>query len=216
MSFIKKAAAWLIDQALCLLVSFLTGVRPNAANGFEFSPEGKVYYANHGSHGDFLLIWISLPGRWRMRTRPVAGSDYWLSSGIKHFIIQNVFDALLIERGGSDPHAGLEQMSEALRKGESLIIFPEGTRNVEDGKMLQPFKSGIYHLARKNPDARFIPVWINNISRVLPKGAFLPVPLLCDVRIGKELAWQEGEARKSFLQRTYNELLSLSSFENEK
>ena len=107
-------------------------------------------------------------------------------------------------------------MSEALRKGESLIIFPEGARNVEDGKMLQPFKSGIYHLARKNPDACFIPVWINNISRVLPKGAFLPVPLLCDVRIGKELAWQEGEARKSFLQRTYNELLSLSSFENEK
>ena len=98
MSFIKKAAAWLIDQALCLLVSFLAGVRPNAANGFEFSPEGKVYYANHGSHGDFLLIWISLPGRWRMRTRPVAGSDYWLSSGIKRFIIQNVFDALLIER----------------------------------------------------------------------------------------------------------------------
>ena len=62
------------------------------------SPQQKVYYANHGSHGDFLLVWISLPRRWRIHTRPVAGSDYWLTGRIRRFIIQNVFNALLIPR----------------------------------------------------------------------------------------------------------------------
>lgn len=75
-NFIKKQLAWLTDQALCLSVSFLTGVQPKSSRELAFNPQQKVYYANHGSHGDFLLVWISLPRRWRFSTRPVAGSDY--------------------------------------------------------------------------------------------------------------------------------------------
>ena len=60
-NFLKKQLAWLTDQALCLSVSFLTGVRPKSPRELAFNPQQKVYYANHGSHGDFLLVWISLP-----------------------------------------------------------------------------------------------------------------------------------------------------------
>lgn len=93
-NFLKKQLAWLTDQALCLSVSFLTGVRPKSPRELTFNQHQKVYYANHGSHGDFVLVWISLPHRWRLSTRPVAGSDYWLTSKLKRFIIQKRFQCL--------------------------------------------------------------------------------------------------------------------------
>ena len=215
MEFLKKKLAWLTDQGLCLFVSFLTGIKPKPAANIPFSPAKKVYYANHGSHGDFVLVWISLPRRWRACVRPVAGSDYWLTNRIKRFIIQNVFNALLIPRNSNNPQAITEQMTEALQNGDSLIIFPEGTRNIDDDITLLPFKSGIYHLARANPDVSFVPMWINNINHVLPKGTFLPVPLLCDVHIGEEIRLHEDEDKEAFLNRSRNALLALAPLEKQ-
>lgn len=210
MNIAKQPLAWLTDQALCLFVSFLTGVRPKSSRELDFNPQQKVYYANHGSHGDFVLVWISLPRRWRTGTRPVAGADYWLGNRFKRFIIQNVFNALLIPRNSDNPQAVTEQMSQALHGGDSLIIFPEGTRNTDDKTVLLPFKTGIYHLAKAKPDTEFVPLWINNISRVLPKGKILPVPLLCDVNIGNPLRLESGEDKQAFLERTRNALLALA------
>ena len=207
--FIKKQLAWLTDQALCLSVSFLTGIKPKNPNELAFGPQQKVYYANHSSHGDFLLVWISLPHSWRLHTRPVAGSDYWLDNKLKRFIIQNVFNALLIPRRSNSPEAITEQMNQALDNGDSLIIFPEGTRNTDDTQNLLPFKSGIYHLARSKPETEFIPIWIDNINRVLPKGKVLPVPLLCEVHIGKPLTLHENEDKNAFLNRSREALLAL-------
>lgn len=210
--FLKKQLAWLTDQLLCLSVSFLTGVRPKTPRELSFAPPQKVYYANHGSHGDFLLVWISLPRRWRQSVRPVAGSDYWLTNKLKRFIIQNVFNALLIPRHSDNPQAITVQMNEALNAGDSLIIFPEGTRNTDDDVVLLPFKSGIYHLAKSKPETEFVPIWIDNINRVLPKGKMLPVPLLCEVHIGEPLTLRENEDKESFLTRSREALLSLSTF----
>ena len=206
---IKKHLAWLIDQLLCLFVSFITGVRPKRAAALPFGTQQKVYYANHGSHGDFVLVWISLPRRWRIHTRPVAGADYWLPSRSKRCITQNVFNALLIARNSDNPREITEQMRAALEAGDSLIIFPEGTRNTDDNTVLLPFKTGIYHLAASRPDTEFVPIWIHNINRVLPKGKVLPVPLLCDVKIGEALRLQEGEGKEAFLERSRNALLAL-------
>ena len=209
-TLLKKQLAWLTDQALCLAVSFLTGVKPQSGRLPAFAPQRKIYYANHGSHGDFMLVWISLPRRWRAAARPVAGSDYWLTGRLKRFIIRNVFNALLIPRDSGRPQDITEQIAAALDAGDSLILFPEGTRNTDDQTRLLPFKSGIYHLARARPDTELVHIWIDNISRLLPKGKILPVPLLCEVHIGQPLRLHDHEDKESFLARSREALLALA------
>lgn len=206
---IKKTLAWLTNHLLCRLVSFLTGLRTKPVQEMTFEPERKVYYANHTSHGDFILVWNSLPDRWRLRTRPVAASEYWLGGRCRKFIVENVFNALLIPRHSEHPEEITDQLSQAL-KAHSLIIFPEGTRNTDEEIPLQPFKTGIYHLAKANPDIQFVPMWINNINRVLPKGKLLPVPLLCDVRMGEPFQLEVGEGKQAFLERSHRLLLELA------
>ena len=170
--------ARLIDFLLCRFASFITGVRPQAAIAEQSSEGHRVYFANHNSNGDFILLWISLPYEVRKQTRPVAGKDYWTKGAIRRFLANKVFNMLLIERNSQDPQAAIRQMTEAL-ENDSLILFPEGTRKTDDDLPLQPFKSGLYYLAKENPDCEFVPVWISNMNNVLPKGFILPIRLLC-------------------------------------
>jgi 1-acyl-sn-glycerol-3-phosphate acyltransferase len=169
-----------------------------------------IYFANHSSHGDFILVWTVLPPRLRHRTRPVAGAEYWLKTGLNRFIGRDVFNAVLIERDRdartSDPIA---QMADAIDAGSSLILFPEGTRNQTEEPML-PFKSGLYHLAKARPDVAMIPVWIDNLNRVMPKGEFVPIPLICTVTFGSELRVTPDESKDLFIARAEAALLALS------
>jgi 1-acyl-sn-glycerol-3-phosphate acyltransferase len=164
------------------------------------SGEQRIYYANHSSHGDFVLIWTALPAALRARTRPVAARDYWDAGELRRFLIHRVFRGVLVERG-ADPRTKdpLVPLIDALDRGDSLIIFPEGTRNTEE-EML-PFKSGIYHLARQRPGVDLVPVWIENVGRVMPKGQVLPVPLLCSVNFGAPIRLQQDEEKQAFLDR---------------
>lgn len=169
-----------------------------------------VYFANHSSHGDFILIWTVLPPRLRRRTRPVAGADYWLKSSLNAFIGRDVFNAVLIERDRETRTADpIAQMTDALDAGSSLILFPEGTRNLTEAP-LQPFKSGLFHLAKARPDIDLVPVWINNLNRVMPKGEFVPIPLICTVTFGEALRIGADEEKATFLQRAEAALLALS------
>lgn len=206
---LSSPLARVLDTFLCLITSFITGVTSKQASDLAFTPTNKVYYANHASHGDFVLVWISLPKTWRMLTQPVAGADYWLGSKLKAFIAEQVFRVLLIDRQ-HDPKQAVAAMDGALKQGKSLILFPEGTRNTTDDQVLLPFKSGLYHLARENENVEFVPVWINNINRVLPKGKILPIPLLCDVRIGEVIKKLPDEDKAEFLTRTRQALLDLA------
>lgn len=198
----------LLGALLCGFARLLTGVRALWL-GCEPAPRTRVYFANHRSHGDFVLIWASLPPDLRRRTRPVAGADYWLTTPLRRFLIKRVFNGVCIdrrpERHGPNP---VEQMGAALAAGESLILFPEGTRNMGDG--LLPFKSGLHHLARAHPEAELVPVWIENLGRVMPKGSLIPVPLLCTLSFGPPLAPIEGESRDAFLTRARSALLDLA------
>ena len=206
---LSNPLARVLDTVLCLITSFITGVTSKQASDLAFTPTNKVYYANHASHGDFVLVWISLPKTWRMLTQPVAGADYWLGSKLKAFIAEQVFRVLLIDRQ-HDPKQAIAAMDGALKQGKSLILFPEGTRNTTDDQVLLPFKSGLYHLARENENVEFVPVWINNINRVLPKGKILPIPLLCEVRIGEVIKKLPDEDKTAFLTRTRQALLDLA------
>ena len=179
-----------------------------------------VYFANHSSHADFVLLWASLPPAMRRLTRPVAAADYWRCSALRRFIGQQVFGALLIDRDGPLLSRGargseanpVQQMLGALRAGQSLILFPEGTRNTGDEALL-PFKSGLFHLARACAQAgqpvRLVPVWIDNLKRVLPKGMLVPLPLACSVGFGAPLAWGADEDRVAFARRAEQAVLAL-------
>lgn len=170
----------------------------------------RVYFANHTSHLDFVLLWAALPAQLREKTRPVAASDYWDQNGVRHYMIHRVFQGVLVDRGSAGRAVNpIQPMVEALDRGESLILFPEGTRGTGDG--LQPFKCGIFHLAQARPHVELIPVWMENAYRVMPKGAFLPIPLLCSVAFGNPTGLRPDESKTSFLTRLQQAVLELSN-----
>jgi len=201
---------WRADASAALIVGLaraLTGVRANWHGGPP-KAEPTLYFANHTSHGDFVLLWASLPPDLRSCTRPVAAADYWMGSALRRFVGGDVFRALLIDRERAVGQQAVQSMAEALRAGDSLILFPEGTRNTGH-ELLLPFKAGLYHLAQACAEVRLVPVWIENLRRVLPKGSWLPVPLACSVDFGPALHLLPGESKAEFLARARAAMLAL-------
>ncbi len=209
MDFLAQVTA----SAIIFFARMITAVR-GIWIGIEPVRRQRVYFANHVSHGDFILIWTVLPERLRRKTRPVAGSDYWMKSPLRQFIGRDVFKSVLIDR---DPETRtedpVEKMVEALDENASLIVFPEGTRNSSDQPLLA-FKSGLYHLARERPAVDLVPVWIANLNRVMPKGEFVPIPLICTVTFGAPLHVGMDEEKDAFLVRARAALLALSAPQN--
>jgi 1-acyl-sn-glycerol-3-phosphate acyltransferase len=196
-----------VGQALLAFVRLSTGVHLRESGPPPGSTQ-RVYFSNHTSIGDFILIWAVMPPALRRTTRIVGAEDYWTSSALRRFLALNVFNALLISRGGQGGAGASRRMTEALRRGESLIIFPEGTRNTS-AAWLMPFKSGLYHLACEHPQVQFIPVWIDNLRNVMPKGAWLPLPLVCSVGMGAPLPLRPAEQAPAFLARAQDAVLAL-------
>lgn len=171
----------------------------------------RVFFANHASHLDVVLIWSALPSRRRGDVRPVAGKDYWDGGPVRRFVADRVFHAVLIERGGNvralpAARASIDAMAAELDR-HSLIVFPEGTRS-RDGAVGE-FKGGLYHLARRRPDVDLVPVFVGNTGRILPKGEVLPVPMLSRVVFGVPLRASESEDKRHFLCRARDALVRL-------
>jgi 1-acyl-sn-glycerol-3-phosphate acyltransferase len=197
----------LVALFLIALARLLTGAY---ANWLGCKPEARqrLYFANHSSHLDFLLLWAMLPPRLRYATRPVAGSDYWGASPLRRYLIQHVFRGVLVDRARPKPGQNpLAPLQTALDAGDSLIFFPEGTRS-PDGEM-QAFKGGLYHLARDNPNVEFVPVRMENLNRVMPKGNLLPVPLVCILSFGTPVVLGADEAKPEFLTRAKQTVLDM-------
>ena len=185
----------------------LTGAIPRW-HGCAPEQRARIYFANHTSNLDFVLLWSSLPTPCRRQTRPVAAHDYWTGSKLRRWLAESVFRAVLIERHNvTRDNNPLEPMLTALRGGDSLIIFPEGTRN-PSGE-LGPFRPGLHHLARAMPEAELVPVFIENLNRVLPKGEVLPVPILCSVHFGTPVRLEPGETKPAFLARAREAVLAM-------
>jgi 1-acyl-sn-glycerol-3-phosphate acyltransferase len=167
----------------------------------------RVYFANHTSHLDALVLWASLPWQVRNLTRPVAARDYWEKNVLRRYIASSL-NALLIDREKIKVHRSpVELMIQSIGHTYSLIVFPEGSRNT--GEEMNAFKSGLYYLAKKRPDLEFVPVYIDNLNRVLPRGEYLPVPLLSSITIGPPLWLESGEGKVEFLQRARECILRL-------
>jgi len=176
--------------------------------GFTPDERQRIYFANHTSHLDFVIIWSALPKRLRFLTRPVAARDYW-ASGVKRYLALNVFNAVLVDRVRTDAATPnpLDILLGGLGERHSLIIFPEGTRG--DGTRLGEFKSGLYRLGKARPDVELVPVYIDNLNRVLPKGEFAPVPMLASVSFGAPMHVGDGEEKADFLARARDAILEL-------
>lgn len=168
----------------------------------------RIYFANHTSHLDALVLWVLLPPAVRSLTRPVAARDYWTAGIIRRHIAKNGFRAILIERKKPTIQDNpITQILEELGGNESIIIFPEGTRS--SGPDPAPFKGGIYHLARERPDVELVPVYLENLNRILPKGEVLPVPLLGSATFGAPIHVLESESKREFLERTWKAVVNL-------
>ena len=210
----RRAAAWLLVLAVRSIttksVRFLARIEDTRQ---------RIYFANHTSHLDFILIWSSLPRDVRERTRPVAGRDYWERNWFRRYFVRKVFDAVLIDRtpanGGSaggraaDRHAreAVDQMLAGLGDEHSLILFPEGTRG--SGEALGEFRSGLYYVSRERPDVELVPVRIQGASRVLPKGRVMPRPQESELTFGQPMHLEEGEKKAAFIERARAALRSL-------
>lgn len=167
----------------------------------------RIYFANHTSHLDALVLWSSLPRNIRSLTRPVAAVDYWQSGPIRRYMA-SVFDLLMIDRKKIKVHnSPIDMMIREIGNTSSLIVFPEGGRNVTGE--IGEFKSGLFHLAKKRPDLELMPVYIDNLNRVMPKGEFLPVPLLSCISIGAPIFLESGETKHTFLKKARESVLKL-------
>jgi len=163
-------------------------------------PCQRIYFANHTSHLDALVVWSSLPSSIRTITRPVAAKDYWNAGLVRRYLANQVFRALLIDRTDIKVHKSpVDVMIREIGNRDSLIVFPEGGRS--PGPEIGEFKSGLYYLCKRRPDLELIPVHIDNMNRILPRGEVLPVPLLTCISFGPPMWLEAGEAKADFLRR---------------
>ena len=192
-----------------VLLAFVARLITGAQGHWKGCPpkaEQRIYFANHQSHLDWVLIWAALPHELRARTRPIAARDYWTATPFRQWLTTAVFNAVYVARQRSDDQDPLEPLIHALDNGDSLVIFPEGTRSNRSAP--QAFKSGLYHLAERFPGVQLIPAWIDNVQRVMPKGEVVPVPILCTVTFGTPLHLVPGEDKRDFLERARSAVLA--------
>jgi 1-acyl-sn-glycerol-3-phosphate acyltransferase len=206
-----------IASFLAALARGITGVQVQWA-GCEPDERQRIYFANHTSHLDFVVLWSALPSDIRARTRPIAAKDYWEETPLRLYIVKNVFNAVLLERGAvgkaTTPEEArfvarnlVEEMAGALGQENSLILFPEGTRG--NGEQVGPFRAGLYHLAVRRPDVELVPAYLENLNRIMPKGEFLPVPMLSLLTFGKPMHVGPNEDKDAFLERAREAVTSL-------
>ncbi|MGC3983927.1 MAG: lysophospholipid acyltransferase family protein [Pseudorhodoferax sp.] len=197
-----KVVGWL----LLGLVRLLTGAQARWW-GCPPKAEQRIYFANHQSHADLVMIWAALPAELRGITRPIAAKDYWTRTPLRQWITTAVFNAVYVDRERTEGQDPLAPLVQALDAGDSIILFPEGTRGHAEEP--QAFKAGLYNLALRFPQVVLVPAWIHNVQRVMPKGEVVPVPILCSVTFGAPMQLQADEPRQDFLVRARDAVVAL-------
>ena len=194
-------------RMLAAAMRLITGITPRWVGCLPDS-RPRVYFANHSSHLDGPTIWAVLPRNVRNLTRPVAALDYWTRGKFRKYLATEVFNAILVDRRAPTPRNNpLDQMLKAIGDTGSIIVFPEGGRF--NGLDPVVFKAGLYHIARKRPDLELVPVLLDNLNRILPKGELLPVPFIASVTFGAPIRLEVGESRDPFLTRAREAVMTL-------
>jgi 1-acyl-sn-glycerol-3-phosphate acyltransferase len=198
-----------IRNLLVLVARFLSGA---SVRWVDSQPDRcqRVYFANHTSHLDAIVIWAALPSSIRILTRMVAAKDYWDGGWLRTYLSRDIFNALLIERKNIKVKSSpINMMLQEMGNHYSVIMFPEGGRT--EGDTVSEFKSGLYYLSKKRPDLELIPVYLDNMNRILPRGEYLPVPMLSRVVFGPPMWLERGEPKNDFLDRARTAVLNLKN-----
>jgi 1-acyl-sn-glycerol-3-phosphate acyltransferase len=188
----------------------LTGVKYKHA---EVLSEAKqfIIIANHNSHIDTLALMSAMPKYKIVEVKPVAAGDYFGTTKWKSFITVLFTNALLIPRCCSLKNKSKDPfriMMKALKRGQSLIVYPEGSRG--KANEIQEFKNGIGHILLKFPHIAYIPTYIENTGKVLPKDALVPIPFNCKVVFG-DLKYCKGKNAKEVVANMFDEVNNLKA-----
>lgn len=188
----------------------LTGVKYKHA---EVLSEAKqfIIIANHNSHIDTLALMSAMPKHKIVEVKPVAAGDYFGTTKWKSFITVLFTNALLIPRCCSLKNKSKDPfriMMKALKRGQSLIVYPEGSRG--RANEMQEFKNGIGHILLKYPHIAYIPTYIENTGKVLPKDAIIPLPFNCSVIFG-DLQYCKGKNAKEVVANMFDEVNNLKA-----
>jgi 1-acyl-sn-glycerol-3-phosphate acyltransferase len=192
--------------ALLAAVRVVVGAYARFAIPLSPGPQ-RLYFANHTSHIDTLAILAALPPPLRRLVRPVAARDYWDAGAGRRYIAQKLLNVVLIDRARTATTDPLAPLRAALQNGDSLILFPEGTRGISDTP--GPFKSGLFHLAKEFPNVELVPAYLANLNRAMPKGGLIPIPLICRAGFGAPLPRIPDEPKEVFLARARDAVLAL-------
>jgi len=155
-----------------------------------------IIAANHNSHLDTMVLMSIFPLSKINQVKPVAAADYFMKNKYFAWFSQNVIGIIPLKRRPTKAEGHpLLGVTKALKKGDIVIVFPEGSRGVPEE--MGTFKTGIAHLAKEFPSIPVVPIYIHGAGKALPKGEALFVPFIIDVNIGEALYF-EDEDNKSF------------------
>ena len=173
---------------LLLLRPFLAIFFGTRVRGREHLParEPFILVANHSSHLDTASLLNLFPVSRLRHIRACAAADYFERTRAISFLSHTLFNILSIHRERRDgAEDAVQCMRDAIERGESIVLFPEGTRG--RGGEIAAFKSGVARLIEQLPGVPVVPVYLGNMGRALPRGESVPVPFICEVRIGAPL-----------------------------
>lgn len=197
---------------LCIVKPYIylvLGVNVSGAENLpKISKNASIIVANHNSHIDTLLLMSLFSTSQILKIHPVAAADYFCNTKLKSFIFKTLLGLIPLKRkfGKTTKEELFKEINEALRAGETIIIYPEGTRGEDN--TIKEFKSGVAHIAAMNPDVPVIPFYINGPDRILPKGEFLWIPFIADVYVAQGIKY-DGTPTKTFTQRIENVVTTL-------
>ena len=170
-----------------------------------------IIVANHNSHLDTIMLMNLFPVGRQMKIRPVGAMDYFSANRFRKWFAEKIMRIVPIKRDVSGVrHDPLATSCEAIDSGDSLILFPEGTRG--EPERLENFKAGIAHLVKRYPHIPVVPVYLHGLGKELPKGDFVLVPFICDIFVGEHFKWQ-GD-RKEFMESLDSRMHELAALQN--
>jgi 1-acyl-sn-glycerol-3-phosphate acyltransferase len=186
---LRRIVYWLIVWPLTVIVLGIW-VQDRA----RIPTEGPaIIVANHNSHLDTLVIMALCPPSVRWRLRPVGAADYFLANRMLAWIAVDLFRMIPLDRNGGNPRQLFEPISEALNRGEVILLFPEGTRG--EPEKLSELKRGIAHIASRHPEVPVVPIYLHGLGKALPRGDAFLVPFCCDALVGEPFRWEGSRVR---------------------